>query len=87
MSFGEPERGNQPWSLGEDDVRVIIRRALEAGINFLDTANVYSDAAVRRSSGGLSLTSAHATKSCSRQRFTGGCAPDRTEAGCPARRS
>ena len=43
MSFGEPERGNQPWSLGEDDARVIIRRALEAGINFLDTANVYSD--------------------------------------------
>jgi aryl-alcohol dehydrogenase-like predicted oxidoreductase len=43
MSFGEPERGNQPWSLGEDDARVIIRRALEAGINFLDTANAYSD--------------------------------------------
>ena len=43
MSFGEPKRGNQPWSLGEDDARVIIRRALEAGINFLDTANAYSD--------------------------------------------
>ena len=43
MSFGEPERGNQPWSLGEDNARVIIRRALEAGINFLDTANAYSD--------------------------------------------
>ena len=43
MSFGEPERGNQPSSLGEDDARVIIRRALEAGINFLDTANAYSD--------------------------------------------
>jgi len=43
MSFGEPERGLDPWSLGEDDARVIIRRALEAGINFLDTANMYSD--------------------------------------------
>ena len=43
MSFGEPERGNHPWSLGEHDAREIIRRALEAGINFLDTANVYSD--------------------------------------------
>ena len=42
MSFGEPERGNQPWSLG-DAARVLLRRALEAGINFLDTANVYSD--------------------------------------------
>ena len=43
MSFGEPERGGHPWSLGEDDARVIIRRALEAGVNFFDTANLYSD--------------------------------------------
>jgi aryl-alcohol dehydrogenase-like predicted oxidoreductase len=43
MSFGEPERGAHPWSLGEADAKLIIRRALEAGINFLDTANVYSD--------------------------------------------
>jgi aryl-alcohol dehydrogenase-like predicted oxidoreductase len=42
MSFGEPQRGGHPWSLGEDDARVILRAALEAGINFLDTANVYS---------------------------------------------
>jgi aryl-alcohol dehydrogenase-like predicted oxidoreductase len=43
MSFGEPERGFHPWSLGQAEAKVIIRRALEAGINFLDTANVYSD--------------------------------------------
>src|SRR3954464_9755325 len=43
MSFGEPERGNQKWSLSEDDSRPLIRRAVEAGINFFDTANVYSD--------------------------------------------
>ena len=42
MSFGEPERGNHPWSLGDKDARAIITQALEAGINFLDTANVYS---------------------------------------------
>jgi aryl-alcohol dehydrogenase (NADP+) len=42
MSFGEPERGNQKWSLSEDDSRPVIRRALEAGINFFDTANIYS---------------------------------------------
>jgi aryl-alcohol dehydrogenase-like predicted oxidoreductase len=42
MSFGEPERGNQKWSLTEEDSRPLIRRALEAGINFFDTANVYS---------------------------------------------
>jgi aryl-alcohol dehydrogenase-like predicted oxidoreductase len=43
MSFGEPSRGNHPWSLGEADALPIIRQALESGINFLDTANVYSD--------------------------------------------
>ncbi|MGO9660702.1 MAG: aldo/keto reductase [Acidimicrobiales bacterium] len=43
MSFGEPDRGAHPWSLGEDAATPIIRQALEAGINFFDTANVYSD--------------------------------------------
>jgi aryl-alcohol dehydrogenase (NADP+) len=43
MSFGDPARGNHPWSLDEETSRPLIRRALEAGINFFDTANVYSD--------------------------------------------
>jgi aryl-alcohol dehydrogenase-like predicted oxidoreductase len=43
MSFGEPDRGGHPWSLGKDAATPIIRQALEAGINFFDTANVYSD--------------------------------------------
>ena len=43
MSFGEPQRGAHPWSVGPDKARPIIRQALDAGINFLDTANVYSD--------------------------------------------
>jgi 1-deoxyxylulose-5-phosphate synthase len=42
MSFGEPDRGNHPWTLEEEPSREIIRSALEAGINFFDTANVYS---------------------------------------------
>jgi len=42
MSFGEPGRGNHAWSLGEEASRPFIRRAVEAGINFFDTANVYS---------------------------------------------
>ena len=37
-----PGRGGHPWSLDEDAPRPFIRRALEAGINFFDTANVYS---------------------------------------------
>ena len=43
MSFGEAGRGNHQWTLDEDASRAVIRRALDAGINFLDTANVYSD--------------------------------------------
>lgn len=43
MSFGDPQRGNHPWSLPEEESRPLIRQAVEAGINFFDTANVYSD--------------------------------------------
>lgn len=43
MTFGEPGRGNHSWTQGEEPSRVLIRQALEAGINFLDTANTYSD--------------------------------------------
>lgn len=42
MSYGEPGRGSHSWSLPEDEARPFIRRALELGINFFDTANVYS---------------------------------------------
>jgi aryl-alcohol dehydrogenase (NADP+) len=43
MSFGSPTRGNHPWTLDEEASRVLIRQALDAGITFWDTANVYSD--------------------------------------------
>jgi aryl-alcohol dehydrogenase (NADP+) len=43
MTFGDPARGNHGWTLDEEQSRPIIQRALELGINFLDTANVYSD--------------------------------------------
>ena len=42
MGFGDPERWLHSWVLREDDSRPVIRRALELGINFFDTANVYS---------------------------------------------
>jgi len=42
MSYGEPERGNHPWTLGEAQSRPFIKKALDLGINFFDTANVYS---------------------------------------------
>ena len=43
MTYGEPGRGAHPWSLGEEASRPLLKRALDLGINFLDTANVYSD--------------------------------------------
>jgi aryl-alcohol dehydrogenase-like predicted oxidoreductase len=42
MSYGSPGAGAHPWSLDEDEARPFFRRAIEAGINFFDTANVYS---------------------------------------------
>jgi len=43
MSFGDPARGNHSWSLDESASRPFIAKALDLGINFFDTANVYSD--------------------------------------------
>ncbi len=43
MSYGIPDRGTHEWTLDEDASRPFIQRAVEAGINFFDTANVYSD--------------------------------------------
>jgi aryl-alcohol dehydrogenase-like predicted oxidoreductase len=42
MSYGQPDRGGHPWSLDDEASRPFIRAAVEAGINFFDTANVYS---------------------------------------------
>ena len=43
MTYGVPERGTHPWTLNEDKSRPLIKKAIELGINFFDTANVYSD--------------------------------------------
>jgi 1-deoxyxylulose-5-phosphate synthase len=43
MSYGNSDRGGHPWSFDEDASRPFFRQAIEAGINFFDTANVYSD--------------------------------------------
>ena len=42
MTYSEPGRGHPVWSLGEEESRPLIRQAVEAGINFFDTANMYS---------------------------------------------
>jgi len=59
MSYGEPDRGNQPWSLDRDAAQPFFRQALDLGINFFDTANVYSAGSSEEITGStlLSLTS------------------------------
>ena len=42
MSFGEPSPDFHQWTIGPDDTRAVIKRALDTGINFIDTANCYS---------------------------------------------
>jgi len=41
MSFGDPIKGRHSWILNEEQSRPIIRHAIESGINFFDTANMY----------------------------------------------
>jgi 1-deoxyxylulose-5-phosphate synthase len=43
MTFGVPDRGAHTWTLNDEKSRPILKRALELGVNFFDTANVYSD--------------------------------------------
>ena len=43
MTYGEPGRGNHAWTLPEESSRPLLKQALDAGINFFDTANSYSD--------------------------------------------
>ena len=64
MSYGEPDRGGHPWSLDEDASRPFYRAAIDAGINFFDTANVYSAGSSEEILGrALAATSATATSS------------------------
>jgi 1-deoxyxylulose-5-phosphate synthase len=43
MTYGVPNRGKHAWTLPEETSRPFLKQAIEAGINFFDTANSYSD--------------------------------------------
>jgi aryl-alcohol dehydrogenase-like predicted oxidoreductase len=43
MTYGASDRGAHEWTMDEESSRPLIKAALEAGVNFFDTANVYSD--------------------------------------------
>ncbi|MET4060816.1 aryl-alcohol dehydrogenase-like predicted oxidoreductase [Arthrobacter sp. UYP6] len=55
MTFGDPHRGNHGWTLREPQAQPILRRAVDLGINFFDTANVYSAGDSERVLGGTVL--------------------------------
>ena len=42
MSFGKPSADFHQWTIGPDETRAVIARALELGVNFIDTANCYA---------------------------------------------
>ena len=47
MTYGSPAEGpllpgRQPWALNEEQSKPFFKQALDLGINFFDTANVYS---------------------------------------------
>ena len=72
MSYGDPARGNHPWSLPEEQSRAFIRRALELGITTFDTADVYSNGSSEEIVGrALGEYRASETRSSSPPRCTG----------------
>ena len=88
MTYGEPERGNHPWTLDEEASRPFIRRALELGINFFDTANVYSDGTSEEIVGRALRDFATPRRGGHRhQGARADATADRTAPACPARRS
>ena len=88
MTYGEPSRGNQPWSLPEDASRAGIKQALDAGINFFDTANVYSDGSSEEILGRALTDFADRDDVVVATKVNGTMRPvARTAAACPARRS
>lgn len=48
MGFGDPNSGFHEWVLEEEESRTVIKKALDLGINFFDTANIYSYGASER---------------------------------------
>ena len=56
MSYGAPSRGRQTWSIDRHDAMPFFRQALDLGINFFDTANVYSDGSSEEITGAALLS-------------------------------
>jgi aryl-alcohol dehydrogenase-like predicted oxidoreductase len=86
MSYGQATTGmhHWPWTLSEEDGRTFIKRALDLGVNFFDTANNYSDGESEAVLGRRCVTLRIATRSFSRRRFARLCGRAPTVAVCLA---
>nr|WP_241158469.1 aldo/keto reductase [Cohnella candidum] len=86
MSFGDASRWTHPWILDEERSRPIIKKALDLGINFFDTANVYSTGASEEIVGRALKDYANRMRSSLLRKFISACNRDLTAPGFPARR-
>ena len=77
MSYGGGNSGFHQWALGEEESRPFIKKALDAGINFFDTAIATRSARARRFSATRSTISRDAMKWSSPPRSLTECAPAR----------
>lgn len=51
MSFGDVSLGQREWAVSEDTARDIVKTALDGGVNFIDTANMYSNGTSEEATG------------------------------------
>ena len=87
MSYGVPARGPHPWTMDEEQSRPFIKQAIELGINFFDTANVYSDGTSEEIVGRALADFAKRDEIVLATKVHGRMRPIPTVAGCRARRS
>ena len=62
MGFGDPNNGQHSWTLDEEHSREIIKRGLELGVNFFDTAVGYQSGTSEQYLGRAFLTRLWATR-------------------------
>ena len=87
MGFGDPSRAYPNWSLDEEAGCALIRHAVEAGVNFFDTATMYSNGGSEEIVGRALKPSPTGTVSSSRPRSPLPPMMDPMPSVCPARQS
>jgi aryl-alcohol dehydrogenase-like predicted oxidoreductase len=87
MGFGDAERWVHKWVLDEENSRPVVKKALELGINFFDTANVYSIGKSEEILGRALKDFANRDEVVIGTKCTARCVRDRMGKGYRARRS